>query len=120
VTNIAAYSYALAAVGFLLLGLPVLSRWRGRAQDGTLSAACLLTAVWAAVLAWDAAHDRLWTALTGSLEVLRDGAGMAAACPSACGPRCSWPAAPTWFCWGRCWPGTGASNSWMPSARCRW
>jgi putative PEP-CTERM system histidine kinase len=74
VTNIAAYSYALAAVGFLLLGLPVLSRWRGRAQDGTLSAACLLTAVWAAVLAWDAAHDRLWTALTGSLEVLRDGA----------------------------------------------
>jgi putative PEP-CTERM system histidine kinase len=74
VTNIAAYSYALAAAGFLLLGLPVLSRWRGRAQDTTLSAACLLTALWAAALAWDAAHDRLWTALTGSLEVLRDGA----------------------------------------------
>jgi hypothetical protein len=26
------YSYALAAIGFLLLGLPVLSGWRGRAQ----------------------------------------------------------------------------------------
>jgi len=74
VTNIAAYSYALAAVGYLLLGLPVLSGWRGRAQRGTLSTACLLTALWAAVLAWDASHGRLWTALTGLLEVLRDGA----------------------------------------------
>jgi putative PEP-CTERM system histidine kinase len=74
VTNIAAYSYALAAAGYLLLGLPVLSGWRGGIQRGTLSAACLLTALWAGVLAWDASHDRLWTALTGSLEVLRDGA----------------------------------------------
>jgi putative PEP-CTERM system histidine kinase len=74
VTNIAAYSYALAAAGFLLLGLPVLLGRRGHAQDGTLSAACLLTALWAAVLAWDATQDRLWTALTGLLEVLRDGA----------------------------------------------
>jgi putative PEP-CTERM system histidine kinase len=74
VTNIAAYSYALAAAGYLLLGLPVLSGWRGRAQRGSLSAACLLTALWAAALAWDASHGRLWTALTGSLEVLRDGA----------------------------------------------
>ncbi|MGO4477815.1 XrtA/PEP-CTERM system histidine kinase PrsK [Massilia sp. 2TAF26] len=73
-TNIAAYSYALAAAGYLLLCLPVLSGWRGRAQRGTLSAACLLTALWAAVLALDATHDRLWTALTASLEVLRDGA----------------------------------------------
>jgi putative PEP-CTERM system histidine kinase len=74
VTNIAAYSYALAAAGYLLLCLPLLSGWRGRAQRGTLSAACLLTALWAAVLAWGAAHERLWTAFTGSLEVLRDGA----------------------------------------------
>ena len=73
-TNIAAYSYALAAAGYLLLCLPVLSGWRGRAQRGTLSAACLLTALWAAVLARDATHERLWTALTASLEVLRDGA----------------------------------------------
>jgi putative PEP-CTERM system histidine kinase len=74
VTNIAAYSYALAAAGYLLLGLPVLAGWRGRSQRGTVSAACLLTALWAAALAWDASHERLWTALTGSLEVLRDGA----------------------------------------------
>jgi putative PEP-CTERM system histidine kinase len=74
VTNIVAYSYALAAAGYLLLCLPLLSGWRGRAQRGTLAAACLLTALWACVLAWNASHERLWTALTGSLEVLRDGA----------------------------------------------
>jgi putative PEP-CTERM system histidine kinase len=74
VTNIAAYSYALAAAGYLMLGLPVLSGWRERAQRGTLSAACLLTALWAGALAWDAAHEQTWTALTGFLEALRDGA----------------------------------------------
>jgi putative PEP-CTERM system histidine kinase len=30
--------------------------------------------LWAAALAWDSAHGRLWTVLAGSLEVLRDGA----------------------------------------------
>jgi putative PEP-CTERM system histidine kinase len=74
VTNIAASSYALAAIGFLALGLPVLSGWRGRAQRGTLSLACLLTAAWAAVLSWNASHQVMWSALGGVLEVLRDGA----------------------------------------------
>ena len=74
VTNIAASSYTLAAIGFLVLGLPVLSGWRGRAQRGTLSLACLATAAWAAVLAWDAARQVLWSPLGGMLEVLRDGA----------------------------------------------
>jgi putative PEP-CTERM system histidine kinase len=74
VTNTAAYSYALAAAGYLLLGLPVLSGWRGRTQRGSLSAACLLTALWAGALAWNAAHEQLWTPITGFLEVLRDGA----------------------------------------------
>jgi putative PEP-CTERM system histidine kinase len=74
VTNIAASSYALAAIGFLALGLPVLSGWRGLAQRGTLSAACLLTAAWAGALAWNAWHGITWHALTAALEVLRDGA----------------------------------------------
>jgi putative PEP-CTERM system histidine kinase len=73
-TNIVAYSYALAAAGNLLLCLPLLSGWRGRAQRGTLAAACLLSALWACALAWNASHEQLWTAFTGSLEVLRDGA----------------------------------------------
>jgi putative PEP-CTERM system histidine kinase len=74
VTNIAASSYALAAIGFLALGLSVLSGWRGRAQRGTLSTACLATAAWAAALGWDAAQEILWNTSTAALELLRDGA----------------------------------------------
>ena len=73
-TNIAAFSYALAAFGFLVLGLPVLSGWRGRAQGVTLSLACLLSALWAATVAWVATHNNLWVGLAGLFEVLRDGA----------------------------------------------
>lgn len=73
-TNIAASSYALAAFGFLVLGLPVLSGWRGRAQRITLSLACLLSALWAGVLAWDASRQLPWNGVDGTLEVLRDGA----------------------------------------------
>jgi putative PEP-CTERM system histidine kinase len=74
VTNIAASSYALAAVGFLVLGLPVLSGWQGRAQRVTLSVACLATALWAGMLAWEASHQILLSPLSGMLEVARDGA----------------------------------------------
>ncbi|KGF82269.1 histidine kinase [Massilia sp. JS1662] len=72
--NIAVSSYALAAIGFLALGLSVLSGWRGRVQRGTLSAACLATAAWAAALALDATREILWNTGTAALEVLRDGA----------------------------------------------
>ena len=68
-TNIAASSYALAAIGFLVLALPVVSGWGGRAQRGPLTAACVITAAWAAALAWHAAHLVLWTSLLGALEV---------------------------------------------------
>lgn len=74
VINIAVSSYTLAAFGFLVLGLPVLSGWRGRAQNVTLSLACLLSAVWAAVLAWEASHHDLWIGFIGALETLRNGA----------------------------------------------
>jgi len=73
VTNIAASSYLLAAIGFLVLGLPVLSGWRGRAQRITLPLACLSSALWAGVLAWEASHQVLWSPLSGLLEVVRDG-----------------------------------------------
>jgi putative PEP-CTERM system histidine kinase len=74
VITIAASSYALAAIGFLALGLSVLAGWHGRTQRGTLSAACLATAAWAAALGRDAAHDVMWNTSTAALEVLRDGA----------------------------------------------
>ncbi|MBW8898572.1 MAG: PEP-CTERM system histidine kinase PrsK [Massilia sp.] len=71
--NIAASSYALAAMGFLALGLAVLSGWRGSAQRGTLSAACLATAVWAGALGLGASREILWSTSAAALEVLRDG-----------------------------------------------
>jgi putative PEP-CTERM system histidine kinase len=73
-TSIAVYSYALAAAGFLLLGLPLLLSWRRRTHGAALTAACLLTALWAASIAWEAAHDALWSSATGTLEILRNGA----------------------------------------------
>ncbi|WP_323142298.1 XrtA/PEP-CTERM system histidine kinase PrsK [Massilia phyllosphaerae] len=73
-TNIAASSYLLAAIGFLVLGLPVLSGWRGRAQRITLPLACLASALWAGVLSWEAGLGVLWSPLSGLLEVVRDGA----------------------------------------------
>jgi putative PEP-CTERM system histidine kinase len=74
VINIAATSYALAAFGFLMLGLPVLSGWRGQDQRVTLSLACLLSALWAGVLAWGASSHATWSGVDGMLELLRDGA----------------------------------------------
>jgi putative PEP-CTERM system histidine kinase len=74
VTNIAASSYLLAAIGFLVLGLPILSGWRGRAQRVTLPLACLASALWAGVLSLEASHGVLWSPLSGLLEVVRDGA----------------------------------------------
>ena len=60
-------------MGFLALGLAVLSGWRGSAQRGTLSAACLATAVWAGALGLDASSGILWSTSAAALEVLRDG-----------------------------------------------
>jgi putative PEP-CTERM system histidine kinase len=71
-TNIAVFSYALAAAGFLVLGLPLLWSWRGRTHGAALTLACLLTVLWSGAIAWQAAHLILWSRLTGVLEILRD------------------------------------------------
>ena len=73
-TNIAVLTYLLAAIGFLGLGVPVVLGWRGQTQRITLPLACLASAAWAAVLAWDASRLILWSPLSGMLEVVRDGA----------------------------------------------
>ena len=48
---IAAFSYAIAASAFLLLSLFLLATWRRRSHAAVQSAACLLTALWAAAMA---------------------------------------------------------------------
>jgi putative PEP-CTERM system histidine kinase len=71
-TSIATYSYGLAAVGFLLLGVPLLTSWRGRAHGPLLVAACLTSAFWAASLAWAATDLLMWTDLSDGFEVARN------------------------------------------------
>jgi putative PEP-CTERM system histidine kinase len=72
VTSIAAYSYALAAICFLVLGVPMIVRRRGRQHVGALAVACVLSAAWAGALAWIASRMMMWSPMTGILETLRD------------------------------------------------
>jgi putative PEP-CTERM system histidine kinase len=72
-TSIATYSYGLAALGFLVLGVPLLTSWRGRAHGPLLVAACLLSSFWAASLAWAATDLLMWTDLSDGFEVARNG-----------------------------------------------
>ncbi len=73
-TSIAAYSYALAAVCFLVLGASLLKGWRTRTHGAALAAACALSALWAGAIAWETAHGALWSALTDALELARNAA----------------------------------------------
>jgi putative PEP-CTERM system histidine kinase len=72
-TNIAAYSYSIAALAFLLLSGFLLTRGRERRHAPVLTIASLLTVAWAALHAWAAAHAAAWPALTGMLDLLRSG-----------------------------------------------
>ncbi len=71
-TSIAVYSYAIASVAFLLLSLLMLTSWRGRLHGIILTAACLLTALWAATIAYQLAWGRPLTFLADILEVFRN------------------------------------------------
>lgn len=71
-TSIAAYSYALAAVCFLVLGVPILLRWNARRSARPLALACLLSAAWSGAHAWAASELIIWSSTTGALEILRD------------------------------------------------
>ncbi|MDD5403100.1 MAG: PEP-CTERM system histidine kinase PrsK [Sulfuricella sp.] len=71
-TSVAAYSYSTAAVAFLLLGGALLTSWRGRLHGIMLTAACLLTALWAATIAYQLARGYSLSFLTDILEVFRN------------------------------------------------
>jgi putative PEP-CTERM system histidine kinase len=73
-TSIAAYSYGLAAIGFLGLCVPLLTSWRGRAYGPVLVAACLASSFWAGSLAWAASDLLMWTDLSDGFEVARNAA----------------------------------------------
>jgi putative PEP-CTERM system histidine kinase len=72
-TSIAAYSYALVAACFLVLGAPLAVRQRRR-HDVALGLACLSSVLWGAVLAWQAAYGSAWAPLADCAELLRNAA----------------------------------------------
>lgn len=71
--GIAAYSYALAAVGFFVLGAPLALRQRRR-HDVALGLACLSSVLWGVALAWQASAGMMWSPLTDCTELLRNAA----------------------------------------------
>jgi putative PEP-CTERM system histidine kinase len=64
--------YAVAAMLFLLLGVLLLTCWRGRMQGALLVTALFVSALWAAVLAAQAAWHTTDMATIWGLEVLRN------------------------------------------------
>ena len=73
-TSIATFSYAIAALAFLLLSVLLLTSWRGRKHATVLTVACVLSAVWSALLAAEALSGAAWSTLTDSVEILRNAA----------------------------------------------
>ncbi|MEZ0237824.1 MAG: XrtA/PEP-CTERM system histidine kinase PrsK [Methylophilaceae bacterium] len=70
--NIAVFSYATAAVAFVFLSILLLTSWRGRLHGMMLTAACLLSAVWASTVAYHIASDLPLSFLNNALEILRN------------------------------------------------
>ncbi|MFZ0788865.1 MAG: XrtA/PEP-CTERM system histidine kinase PrsK [Chromatiaceae bacterium] len=64
--------YGASGALFLLLSLVLLTGWRGRLQGGLLVAATLATALWAAILAAQAAWHRVPVEGLWAVEALRD------------------------------------------------
>ncbi len=72
-TSVATGSYATAAVAYLFLAILLLTSWRGRVHGMALTVACLLSALWAATLAYQAtAQEQPISLFTNILEILRN------------------------------------------------
>lgn len=71
-TSIAAFSYATAAAAFLFFSGLLLTSWRGRPHVVALSIACLITMLWAAVVAYQLAWNRPLSLLADVLEIFRN------------------------------------------------
>ncbi|MGH8853595.1 MAG: XrtA/PEP-CTERM system histidine kinase PrsK [Telluria sp.] len=72
--KIVTFRYLVAAVGFLLLGASWLTSWRGRRHRAVLSTACLLTAVWAATVGYQAYLDQPLSMVADAFEIVRNAA----------------------------------------------
>jgi putative PEP-CTERM system histidine kinase len=72
--SVTSASYAIAAAAFLLLGVLLLTSWRGRAHGRMLSWAALITAAASALRCWEAASGHPLSVLADSVEIVRSGA----------------------------------------------
>ena len=72
VTSIATVSYTLAAAAYLVLAVLLLTSWRGRLHGIVLPVACLLSVVWAGMLAYEASQHHPLSLLTDILEIARN------------------------------------------------
>ncbi|HWI12917.1 MAG TPA: PEP-CTERM system histidine kinase PrsK, partial [Burkholderiales bacterium] len=70
-------SYGAATVAFLVLFALLVTSWRGRLPGMLLAAACMVTGLWALVLAYGPATDSAWATVSDVLEVLRSTAWFA-------------------------------------------
>jgi putative PEP-CTERM system histidine kinase len=71
-TGIATASYTMAAVAHFFLAILLLTSWRGRLHGMVLPIACLLSALWAATLAYQANQASPLSLLTDVLEIMRN------------------------------------------------
>ncbi len=77
IADIGTISYATAAVAFLFLSILLLTGWRGRLQGAMLTAASLITALWAAVVAYQVSQGHGYSLAGDLLEILRSAAWFA-------------------------------------------
>lgn len=72
--NIATFSYSLAAIAFFCQSMLLLTSWRGRIHGMALTVACLLSAFWAAMVAYQIGQGTVFSLFTSILEILRNAA----------------------------------------------
>lgn len=72
--NIATFSYSLAAIAFFCQSMLLLTSWRGRIHGMALTVACLLSAFWAAMVAYQIDHGTVFSLFTSILEIFRNAA----------------------------------------------
>lgn len=74
--DLGVWGYALAATGYLLLALLLLTSWRGRLQGGLLLGLSVVSALWATLLSLSLAYALPLTILHVLLESLRSGVAL--------------------------------------------
>lgn len=73
-TEFGTIGYAAVSVFYAILSLLLLTSWRGRNLGGYLIAACMVSVVWAAVLAIETSRTDVPALVVFGIEILRGGA----------------------------------------------